>query len=173
MRPSLVRCIRPAALPPVAYVDPRTLSSTTVPGFQHFTQPCRRLEFEYHQNDIRGEGLRYVRSFGKCELRCWLAGQGGEARVAPAPSFSIQPVTCLKVTQADTRPALAPAPGIREYLRTSVVKLAETNPETEIIVRSIRGTSAPVVRAFYSPSLTSLVRAPRWRMPRIGILADS
>lgn len=58
MRPSLVRFIRPAALPPVGYVDPRTLSSSTVPGFQHFTQPCRRLEFEFHQSDIRGEGLR-------------------------------------------------------------------------------------------------------------------
>lgn len=63
MRPSLVRWIRPAALPVRGQVDPRSVTSQTVPGFNHFVPACRRLEFEFHQNDIRGEGLRCVFSF--------------------------------------------------------------------------------------------------------------
>ncbi|CED82087.1 Mitochondrial/chloroplast ribosomal protein 36a [Phaffia rhodozyma] len=95
MRPSPISFIKPVKIPPPFYVPPSSVRSYTVPGYLHFTQPCRRMEFEYHQSDVTAEGMR-------------------------------------------------------EYLRTSITRLARANPQTEFIVRSARGGKAPVVRAIYT-----------------------
>lgn len=134
MRPTLALALRPAALPAPFYVNPATVHSTTVSGYQHFTQPCRRIEFEYHQNDIRGEGLRCVLLhplFLPGLPR--LASDGGLTRLS-CPFFA------LPVDDGHNR----------DYLRTSATALARENPQTEVIVRTIRGVSAPVARAYYS-----------------------
>ena len=45
------------------------------------------------------------------------------------------------------------SPSCREYLRTSVIRLAQDNPHTEIVVRSAPGRKVPIISAFYSELL--------------------
>jgi hypothetical protein len=58
MRPSLVNSVRLINLRPPFYVNPKTVTSVSVPGYNHFTQPVRKIVFEYHFRVEVQEGLR-------------------------------------------------------------------------------------------------------------------
>ncbi|KAL7409090.1 hypothetical protein BDY24DRAFT_345679 [Mrakia frigida] len=122
MRPSCSAFTKLVSIAPPFYVSPSSVKSFAVPGFNHFSIPCRKLVFQYNQVAVSHEGLR-------------------------------------------------------EYLRTSVIKLAKDNPHTEIVVRSAESMRTPTVSAFYTngrwKSVSLALRRPDTVARRVAKFLDA
>lgn len=58
MRPSCSAFTKLVSIAPPFYVSPSSVKSFAVPGFNHFSIPCRKLVFQYNQVAVSHEGLR-------------------------------------------------------------------------------------------------------------------
>jgi hypothetical protein len=203
MRPSLPSCVRLVTLKPPFHVSPESVKSMVVPGYNHFSTPCRKLVFKYNQIHSTHEGMRYVerlcirvewdktgweepdrarridrrgRKGGRTDeldsCRPWLQCFGYYP--VHQPSCIVSQGSLVYACANSETPGLAASPGgvsltgltqtrahhpllhcldpFREYLRTSVIKLAKDHPHTEFVVRSISKSKSPVMEAHYSSS---------------------